>query len=88
MSIIFVPVICPACGRYSASVFNRPDLDQKIVADLPIRLRCGFDDETWDATASQRTMIVKMCREDDAVRLAARTPWPELSDFRRAGYAT
>jgi hypothetical protein len=79
MDIIFVPIACPVCKRHSASPFEKAELTRKLESGETVQVRCGYDDETWDASTHQRVVMMKLIQEDDAVSRMARPPRPEVS---------
>jgi hypothetical protein len=64
---IFATITCPQCLRTSAVGLSLIDLRDELDTDRPIRLRCGFDGNTWDAGARERARLAKLCREYDVV---------------------
>ncbi len=64
---IFIPVTCPTCLRTGALALSAAEVQQKLDQGEAITLRCGFDGETWNASARERGRLARLCRENSTV---------------------
>lgn len=71
MERIFVPFTCGVCHRHSARSFPRSEIQRKLETREVIQLRCAYDDIAWDASPSERMLMMKLLIEHDAIRRLA-----------------
>lgn len=65
MHMIFVPIKCPVCARYSVLSFARQELRRQLELPGVIELRCIYDDHCWKIGLRERIQWMKWLEESE-----------------------